>query len=320
VSAPRDDRPENQVEAVLRAHANLRAVGLRFFPLGTRSKTPRDPGWQLNDYRHFNWRHHTQHWGNAGVLLARNQLVIDIDPRNNGDVSFERLRDVHGVNVAHCPTVKTGGGGLHIYAELGGEMHVRKAVQDLPGIDFQSFGRYVVAPGSIHPVTGLAYRRTAPFPAALPKAPSRLIDLIAKAPSMPRKVHGDGQVSPEQLAVLLAALNPSDYGQGGMHHHQWLDLAMAAHAATNGDGLEEWLAWCARDEQYGSDAGPANTTRWESFNVDRGDGISVRTLLKAVSEAGRRDLVAQIGPSAADDFADEDKDLLVYDAPEEGEI
>lgn len=104
--------------------------------------------WELIEEEHrpgMNW----------AVVCGRvsDLVVVDVDPRNGGDVQ-EVLTEIWGPH-AHAdsaPTmvVQTGGGGWHLYFRLDG--------RDLPsvpswrkGVDLQSEGKYVVAPGSLHP-------------------------------------------------------------------------------------------------------------------------------------------------------------------------
>src|SRR6185437_8812095 len=74
--------------------------------------------------------------------------VIDIDPRNGGQIDHELM----------TPTaaVATGGGGWHLYyRHPGGPL-----LPDLPGhpgVDVKADGGYTVAPPSVHPGTGKPY-------------------------------------------------------------------------------------------------------------------------------------------------------------------
>lgn len=78
-----------------------------------------------------------------------NLAVVDVDPRNGGDCEQAR-RD--------CPTgyvVRTGGGGLHLYCQSDAVVPKGKTARD--GVDRVGAGGYVVAPPSVHPVTGEVY-------------------------------------------------------------------------------------------------------------------------------------------------------------------
>jgi hypothetical protein len=71
-------------------------------------------------------------------------LVLDIDPRNNGDASLEELTTQFGA-LPTTLTVKTQGGGQHYYYKC---TPVRSRTALRPGVDIKSHGGYVVGPGS----------------------------------------------------------------------------------------------------------------------------------------------------------------------------
>jgi hypothetical protein len=88
---------------------------------------------------------------NIGILTGAKSgiLVVDIDPRNGGDLTVDDLEAEHG---KFPPTVEshTGGGGRHLaYQHPGGE--VRCGTETLgPGVDIKGDGGYIVAPPSLH--------------------------------------------------------------------------------------------------------------------------------------------------------------------------
>ncbi|ORV53067.1 hypothetical protein AWC03_21305 [Mycobacterium europaeum] len=122
-------------------------------------------------------------WG----VTQRGVVALDVDPRNGGRASALKLRPEHATL---C--VQTGAGGWHIYYRVSGP--VRGKVHGVPGIDVKAGGAgYLVAPGSIHPITGKPYRlhRDAPIAAV----PQHIWALIAAstytAPSVPVQPSGD---------------------------------------------------------------------------------------------------------------------------------
>jgi KaiC/GvpD/RAD55 family RecA-like ATPase len=96
-------------------------------------------------------------WPACGVGIATGAVsglvVLDVDPRNGGDVTLEGLEEKLGP-IPRTVQALTGGDGLHFYFR-----HPGRAVScgSLgPGIDLKGDGGYVVAPPSPHP-TGHAY-------------------------------------------------------------------------------------------------------------------------------------------------------------------
>lgn len=94
--------------------------------------------------------------GNVGVVTGAvsGLVVLDIDPKHDGDESLARLIREHGP-LPHTVEALTGGGGRHIYfAHPGGIL--RNKVGLHPGIDIRGDGGCVVAPPSVH-ASGKAY-------------------------------------------------------------------------------------------------------------------------------------------------------------------
>lgn len=114
---------------------------------------------------------------NVGILTGEKSglIVVDIDPRNDGDASFERFERTYG-KLPDTLCARTGGGGCHLYfkVDVGTE-----GLKDCPnvagfiGVDLKANG-YVVAPPSIH-ASGNSYSWTNETPIA--DAPDWLIDL-----------------------------------------------------------------------------------------------------------------------------------------------
>lgn len=288
-------------------------AGYALFPLAHGQKIPRDAGWRLKSYTFPQIGGWVRDGGNVGIRLRETDLVIDVDPRNfdPGDDPLARLCETVGVDLSIAPTVMTGrgDGGRHLYYRKPEHVRTVGKLSDFPGIDFRSAGALVVAPGSIHPDTGGTYlvnEVDAPPIGNVAEAPATLMDML-KRPERPNSIiPGDrvGKMTNEQLAELLAVLDPVDYGAG--KHDEWFSLMAACHDATAGHGLLEWLEWCARDGLYNNSADEeATSRRWQSLTAGKDGGTSFRTLLRAVADVGRRDLVAALD-SGLRAFIDDD--------------
>ena len=90
-------------------------------------------------------------WPDANIGLptgpASGLLVIDIDPRNGGDSSWESLVLKHGQPPSTAEQI-TGGGGRHIVFRDPG---VAVPKELAPGIDVKAAGGYIIVPPSTHP-------------------------------------------------------------------------------------------------------------------------------------------------------------------------
>jgi hypothetical protein len=107
---------------------------------------------------------------NIGIAAAK-FLVVDIDPRNGGDVQLQALIEQHG-SLPTTPTQRTGGGGLHYLFRRPSVALVGKLA---PGIDLVSgVRRYILAAPSIVS-SGKTYQWITPPTVPLADAPSWLI-------------------------------------------------------------------------------------------------------------------------------------------------
>ena len=158
----------------------LRLAGFDLMPL-TERRTP-FKGWRDDDYSSFDFIAHLMRGGAVGARLGPEGLVIDIDPRNDGDLSFKCLcwdLDLN-LDADDVPAVRSGGGGTHLYFHKPAGLRTRVNLPaEYPGIDFKRHGGYVVAPGSHHP-SGGHYAWLRPLGAA-PRAPEALLALLSQA-------------------------------------------------------------------------------------------------------------------------------------------
>ena len=240
---------------------------------------------------------------NVGVRLCRSDLVVDVDPRNftEGDDPLERLGKDLQIDWSDFPTVFTGSGGRHIYMRKPDDVELVNGLPRYPGVEFKSFGRQVVAAGSMHPQAGMPYLWDDDCLAvplrSRPDAPAKLI-AAARRP-IPAVAAEPGDYTANDLAEMLTGLNVLDFSD----HGRWLELMMACHHATGGDGRDEFIAWSIGDPAF-SDHAEMIGRRWNSLSADgRGRRVTVRTLIKALIDAGRGDLVPRA--SAVDDFPDD---------------
>ena len=108
-------------------------------------------------------------------------LVVDVDPRNGGDKTWEALMVKHGLYPV-CPEQATGGGGRHyIFKDPG----VKTPSTLGPGIDLKSTGGYILVAPS---VTDKEYQFDDPKKLlALPAAPEWMYRAPSKESLQPEK-------------------------------------------------------------------------------------------------------------------------------------
>lgn len=120
---------------------------------------------------------------NVGVRPPQNVMVLDVDPRHDGDRSLDALQAAHGpLPVTLTAVSGRGDGGAHrYYRRPVGKISARGLG---PGIDLKTCSGYVVAPPSVHPDTGRAYAWVDPdAPVADP--PAWLVEVLRPAPPTP---------------------------------------------------------------------------------------------------------------------------------------
>ena len=100
-------------------------------------------------------------WPNDGVGIACGEasgiFVIDVDVAGGktGDRTLADLEAQHG-ELPETYTVRTGSGGWHYYFRFDPARPIRNGILG-PGLDIRGEGGQVLAPPTIHPVTGEAY-------------------------------------------------------------------------------------------------------------------------------------------------------------------
>jgi hypothetical protein len=152
---------------------------------------------------------------NLGVVTDR-LIVIDIDPRHDGDESFHVLEREHG-ELPPTWRVLTGGGGEHVLFACPDGVEIAsfaaKQMKDPPlgrGIDIRARGGYIVAPPSRH-ISGRAYAWSVdhhPHDVPIAMAPDWLIDRLTK-----RQPNGSNNAEPHspEFWVQLTGQPISEY-------------------------------------------------------------------------------------------------------------
>ena len=259
-------------------------------------KRPLFSGWRKDSYPASKIQSMFDDGYNLGVRLEDSQLVIDVDPRNfeEGVDSLSELEAELGISIkADAPFVNTGGGGFHFYLRKPIDVPLVDSLPAFPGVEFKTFGRQVVAAGSIHQ-SGNPYHWgwASPDLEAMPEIPERLLSIIRRPP--PREVEGCGVLSAEEVAFCLKQLDVEQFKD----HDKWVQLMMSCHHASGGEARYEFVEWSTSDPQYSHQAWSIGR-RWDSLSVKRtGPVVTAGTLYKHVISAGGKLPVGR----AEDDF------------------
>lgn len=124
-------------------------------------------------------------WPNANIGIATGAgsgvVLLDVDPRHNGDETLAELERIHGRLPATVETL-TGGGGRHLlFRHPGFSIKNKQTWSGYPGLDVRGDGGLFIAPGSLHR-SGNRYEWEAsshPAEQEVAELPDWLRDLIA---------------------------------------------------------------------------------------------------------------------------------------------
>ena len=179
---------------------------------------------------------------NIGLVCGR-LLVVDVDPRNNGDAELALLLATHG-NFPRTPRARTGSGGEHIFfrrpsVELGAKL--------APGIDLvHGPRRYVVASPSMHSC-GKRYQWTVPPHSRLADPPDWLLDAARRRSPAPPRLPAAHETSNDRVRrarAYVATIPPAVSGQDG--HRQTFRaavLVVRGFSLTQGEAVLALAAW-----------------------------------------------------------------------------
>jgi hypothetical protein len=225
-------------------------------------------------------------WPDSGIGIATgkesNLSVLDIDPKDGGDVTLSRLQ--RGKPMPATLTVITGSGGLHYYFQFN-EAIITKSKAFGTGIDTRSEGGYVVAPPSPH-ATGNNYKwqdRDADvdvWPAWL--SASEVSEGDVKKVGRPKKEKFNAN-DPRQVAALIHALSfldPKDYDR-------WIKIGLAIGRAfaQSDEGLAIYSEWSARAEESYNATKTRDIYSKQSKEARAGVSITVSSIFSWAMEA-----------------------------------
>ncbi len=137
---------------------------------------------------------------NVGVITGSvsDVVVVDVDPRNGGDVSLQALEDCWGTLPVTAAS-STGGGGWHHWFSAGSERLPSRVID--AGLELKGEGGVVVAPPSMH-ASGTGYRWLVDpvmiYPAPVPQWLASLAGGKAEVPPASHRGEPLQRTRPEQ--------------------------------------------------------------------------------------------------------------------------
>lgn len=182
-------------------------------------------------------------------------FVVDVDPRNGGDVEWIAMCQANG-GVPHTWEALTGRYGQHLFFAHDPRLDAIPLGKWTDGIDIKGGGRgYIVAPPSVHPVTGRKYEWVVkPRDCRLAKAPKWLVSRIVRdktPPPSPPPVDTsqyEGLDKFERARKYIRQCEPAISGSGGHSKTFWVAQRVAVGFALSDDEafalLSEWNQDC----------------------------------------------------------------------------
>ena len=263
------------------------AKGWAVFPLVPRAKTPlTEHGFKDATTDAVIVDGWARRWPDANVGIVTGERsgidVLDVDPKNGGDVTLAALIAEHGA-LPLTLTAETGGGGTHVvFRHVPG---VGRVIGFRPGLDYLGDNGYAVAAPSVHPSGGIyRWRRDVVTTA---DAPAWLVAMVAtkrgakstgfRAPPPPPSFRGTtyGTASLRRSCEALAsapkggrntALNAAAYSLAR--------LVAAGHLAA--DDVAAHLLAAATANGYGDEAGEAAVLAVIASGMDAGQADGPR--------------------------------------------
>ena len=236
-------------------------------------------------------------------VLTMGLLVVDVDEKNGGHLSYDKLVELVPEMLGSGLIVKTGSGGesKHLYFTVDPSIPLVTHHKSFAGIDFKSGSGFVVGAGSKH-ISGNTYELLFGSPNDIEPAPAALVELLKK-PERHRAIV-DGQsldVSDNDITDMLLCIDPDcDY-------EQWYRVGMAIHQATQGGGLELWDEWSQNGKKY--EGSNETDKKWQSFGKS-GNPVGLGTLIHYAREGGYIDDSVEFTPTVQFEGGDDVIDLL----------
>ena len=248
-----------------------------------RFKKPYSSGWQFTpdwSEEQFDTMHEMGQFETGYGVLVNGLLVVDVDARNGGVPSFEKLcadlsLDLLGMSGLAVRT-GSGGGSMHIYFTAPDGVAMMQAHKDYPGIDFKTSG-YVVGPSSLH-ASGSIYETMHGHPEDLTPAPHKLVQLLKKPEHHRTEYNGEPlDITESDIRDML-----SHYKNSDLDYEEWIRAGMAIHDATGGSGFEIWDDWSKTSDKYD----PAMMQRkWHSFGKSS-SVVTIGTIIHHAKQNG----------------------------------
>jgi len=268
-------------------------------------KHPRSSNWQHTPEwsdDQFETMHEMGQFETGYGVIVQGLLVVDVDARNGGVESYERLCKELSIDLSSAAglvvATGSGNGSLHVYFKLEKSQSLAQSLPQYPGIDFKTSG-FVVGAGSMHK-SGNTYEVISGHPDNITSAPSALVELLKK-PEQYRATTSMGSidVSIDDVRAILS------YVDADCDYDTWIRAGMAINHTLNGDGFDVWDDWSKQGKKY--PGYPQLEKHWHSFGKSS-TPVTLGTIIHYAEQNGYQQAV---NVEFVSDFIDDEQpDLL----------
>jgi hypothetical protein len=212
-------------------------------------------------------------------IVCRELLVVDVDARNGGVASLQKLLGVVPEVAGAGLIVNTGSGGgsKHYYFKVPPDVALVGKLADYAGLDFKSGAAFVVGAGSMHS-SGRAYEIAYGSPDEIDMVPDKLLEML-RVPERHRADLGGKivDVNDAELAEMLSHVPNND-----LDYDEWIKIGMALHHATGGSAFDLWDKWSQQSKKYDD---TSMQYKWQSFGRSA-NPVTLGTLVHYAEEGG----------------------------------
>lgn len=212
-------------------------------------------------------------------VLCDGLIVIDVDARNGGIASYDKLvSEIPELeNAGLVVATGSGGGSRHVYFKAPADLSLQQHLDGYDGIDFKTSG-FVVGPASMHS-SGNFYQVIDGNFDDVDEAPKELVSLLER-PAYHR-VEYDGtfmDVSHDDVADMV-----SHIPNNAVNYDEWVEIGMAIHHALSGSGYDIWVNWSQQSDKHDE---TQMDYKWQSFGKYP-NPITIGTLILLAEQNGR---------------------------------
>ena len=210
----------------------------KYLRLKKNSKTPLIAGAFSGESENL-IKEHLAKGSNIGLLTGSVSGIIVVDLDRHGDSdgvdSLNNLLEAYDIELPKTTVVKTPNNGYHYYFKLPSkyyDIQLKQNINGYEGIDFQSSGRYVVAPPS--QIDGRPYEVLRDV-AELPELPEKLLEILVDKTITKKNKKRERKWTANLLGDIIAGS-----GEGG--RNIWLTTQIGKLFATglNHDEVRVW--------------------------------------------------------------------------------